>query len=119
MKFLDLNGLKHLLKRVVKYDKGSTSNVTVSTLYIDSLKPHPSENIPEKYVPSITFPDIGIMSFGTSDCTLFIDNNGLHAGYNPELYKQFPLEGSTLRDKDLFLVVASILHTLKEKGIMQ
>lgn len=76
MKFLDLNGLKQVLKRVVKYDKGSTTNITVGKLSVSSIMP---------------------------------DISG----------SEFPEEFSKLRSQNLFLTIASILHTLKEKGIMQ
>lgn len=120
MKFLDLNGLKHLLKRLVKYDKGSTTNVTVSKLSVSSIMPNISgSDIPEVYVPYIIYPDLDIMMIGTLDFNFTITSSGLKIGRNPTLEKKFPEEFSKLKSQDLFLTVASILHTLKEKGIMQ
>lgn len=120
MKFLDLNGLKHLLKRVVKYDKGSTSDVTVSKLSVSKIIVNTSgSDIPEVYVPYIYYPDLNIMNIGTPDSNFSITSSGLTLERNPTLEKKFPEEFSKLRSQDLFLTVASILHTLKEKGIMQ
>lgn len=120
MKFLDLNGLKHLLKRLVKYDKGSTTNVTVSKLSVGMIMPDTSgSDIPEVYVPYIEYPDLNIMIIGTPDSNFSISSSGLKSERNPTLEKKFPEEFSKLRSQDLFLTVASILHTLKEKGIMQ
>lgn len=56
---------------------------------------------------------------GTLDFNFTITSSGLKIERNPTLEKKFPEEFSKLKSQDLFLAVASILHTLKEKGIMQ
>ena len=35
MKFLDLNGLKHLLGKIVKYDKGTSNVSNITNLTLD------------------------------------------------------------------------------------
>lgn len=122
MKFLDLNGLKHLLGKIVKYDKGTSNISTISNLTVDNkIK---TLSIQSKAGPIahsyIVFPNVNTMDFIGGDITLAMEANrsGLHLEKHPLLEKLYPEEAQTLKETDLFITIADILSTLKEKGIM-
>ena len=123
MKFLDLNGLKHLLGKIVKYDKGTfnvskISNLTVDTKVKTLVIQSKDNQVAHSY---IVFPDVNTMDFIGGDITLVMEanNKGLHLKKHPLLEKLFPEEAQELKDTDLFFIIADILSTLKNKGIME
>ena len=122
MKFLDLNGLKHLLGKIVKYDKGTSNVSNINDLTVNNkIK---TEYIQFKGTVSqahILFPDSKSIIFEVGDIVLNMEANtsGLHLKKHPLLEKLYPEEAETLKTVDLFLTIADILSTLKEKGIMQ
>ncbi len=123
MKFLDLNGLKHLLGKIVKYDKGTTNvsnifNITVDNKTKTLIVQSKASEVAHSF---ITFPNANTMYFIGGDITLAMEANkmGLHLTKHPLLEKIYPEEAKTLKDSDLFLTIADILSTLKEKGIME
>lgn len=122
MRFLDLNGLKHLLGKVVKYDKGTINVSTINDLTVDNkiktlIIQSKAGQVAKSY---ITFPNVNTMYFVGGDITLAMEanNKGLHLTKHPLLEKIYPEEAQTLKEGDLFLTIADILSTLKEKGIM-
>lgn len=123
MKFLDLNGLKHLLGNIVKYDKGTSNVSTISNLTVDNkIKTLAIQSKAGQVAHSyIVFPDVNTMDFIGGDITLVMEANksGLHLKKHPLLEKLFPEEAQELKDVDLFLIIADILSTLKKKGIME
>ena len=123
MKFLDLNGLKHLLEKIVKYDKGTTNVSNIFNLTADNkiktlILQSKGADVAHSY---ISFPNANIMYFHGGDIDLAMEANkmGLHLKRHPLLEKLYPEEAQTLKDSDLFLTIADILSTLKEKGIME
>lgn len=123
MKFLDLNGLKHLLGKIVKYDKGTSNVSTIHNLTVDNhigtLVIH-SKTVPaaKSY---IVFPNTNTIIFTAGDIDLAMEatKSGLHLKKHPLLEKLYPEEASILKEVDLFITIADILSTLKEKGIME
>lgn len=123
MRFLDLNGLKHLLGKIVKYDKGTTNVSNIDKLTVDrkiktlSIQSNAGE-VPHSY---IVFPNVNTMNFIGGDITLAMEANikGLHLVKHPVLEKLYPEEAQSLKDTDIFITIADILSTLKEKGIME
>lgn len=122
MKFLDLNGLKHLLGKIVKYDKGTSNISTISNLTVDNkIKTLSIQSKAGQIAQSyIVFPNVNTMYFIGGDITLAMEANrsGLHLEKHPLLEKLYPEEAQTLKETDLFITIADILSTLKEKGIM-
>lgn len=122
MKFLDLNGLKHLLGKIVKYDKGTSNISTISNLTVDNkIKTLSIQSKAGQIAYSyIVFPNVNTMDFIGGDITLAMEANrsGLHLEKHPLLEKLYPEEAQTLKETDLFITIADILSTLKEKGIM-
>lgn len=122
MKFLDLNGLKHLLGKIVKYDKGTSNISTISNLTVDNkIKTLSIQSKAGQIAHSyIVFPNVNTMDFIGGDITLAMEANrsGLHLEKHPLLEKLYPEEAQTLKKTDLFITIADILSTLKEKGIM-
>lgn len=122
MKFLDLNGLKHLLGKIVKYDKGTSNISTISNLTVDNkIKTLSIQSKAGQIARSyIVFPNVNTMDFIGGDITLAMEANrsGLHLEKHPLLEKLYPEEAQTLKETDLFITIADILSTLKEKGIM-
>lgn len=123
MKFLDLNGLKHLLGKIVKYDKGTTNVSNIFNLTVDNktktlIVQSKAGEVAHSY---IAFPDVNTMYLKGGDISLAMEANkmGLHLKKHPLLEKIYPEEAQTLKDSDLFLTIADILSTLKEKGIME
>lgn len=123
MKFLDLNGLKHLLGKIVKYDKGTSNVSTISNLTVDNkIKTSSIQSKAGQTAHSyIVFPNVNTMYFIGGDISLAMEANrsGLHLEKHPLLEKLYPEEAQTLKDVDLFITIADILSTLKEKGIME
>lgn len=122
MKFLDLNGLKHLLGKIVKYDKGTSNISTISNLTVDNkIKTLSIQSKAGQIAYSyIVFPNVNTMDFIGGDITLAMEANrsGLHLEKHPLLEKLYPEEAQTLKETDLFITIADILSKLKEKGIM-
>lgn len=118
MKFLDLNGLKHLLGKVVKYDKG-TSNVSgINNLSVNKIGA--SDYTSASIIFSAT--DTDNIKFKTGNMQIefsSMEDVGLHLVSYPLIESAYPEEFNTLKYTDLFWTIANILHTLKEKGIMQ
>lgn len=123
MKFLDLNALKHLLGKIVKYDKGTTNVSNISNLTVDNkIKTLSIQSKAGQVAHSyIVFSDVNTMNFIGGDITLTMEanNKGLHLTKHPLLEKLYPEEAQSLKDTDLFITIADILSTLKEKGIME
>lgn len=127
MKFLDLNGLKHLLGKIVKYDKGTSNVSNIYNLKVDNRigttfiqRGDPSNNL-DTYM---AFPESRtiIIKAGDLQLKLFSDNKNkqdLFLASNPFLEKVFPEEAKTLKSNGVFYIIADILSTLKEKGIME
>ena len=121
MKFLDLNGLKHLLGKIVKYDKGTSNVSSINDLTVNN-------KIKTAYIQfkgtvsqaHILFPNAKTISFEAGDIVLNMEANqsGLHLKKHTLLEKLYPEEAETLKNTDLFITIADILSTLKEKGIM-
>lgn len=123
MKFLDLNALKHLLGKIVKYDKGTTNVSNIFNLTVDNkIKTLSIQSKAGQVAHSyIVFSDVNTMNFIGGDITLAMEanNKGLHLTKHPLLEKLYPEEAQSLKDTDLFITIADILSTLKEKGIME
>lgn len=123
MKFLDLNGLKHLVEKIVKYDKGTSNVSTIFNLTVDNKIKTLSIQSKDGQVANsrIVFSNPNTMHLIGGDITLTMENNkmGLHLTKHPLLDKIYPEEAKTLKESDLFLTIADILSTLKEKGIME
>lgn len=122
MKFLDLNGLKHLLGKIVKYDKGTSNVSNISNLTVDKIKTLSIQSKDEQVAHSyIAFPNVNTMNFIGGDITLAMEANvkGLHLTKHPLLEKSYPEEAKKLKETDLFIIIADILSTLKEKGIIE
>ena len=124
MKFLDLNGLKHLLGKLVKYDEGGSNVSSINNLEVNKIKP---TYIQPKAVSGnapvfMIFPDTNTMSFKAGKMQIEFSSNeeiGFHLVSYPLLESIFPEEGNRLKYEDLFFTIANILHTLKKKGIME
>lgn len=123
MKFLDLNGLKHLLGKMVKYDKGTTNVSNIFNLTVDNkIKTLNIQSKDGEVAHSyIAFPNVNTMEFIGGDIILVMEANirGLHLKKHPLLEKLYPEEAQSLKDTDLFITIADILSTLKKKGIME
>lgn len=123
MKFLDLNGLKHLLGKIVKYDKGTTNVSNIFNLTVDNkIKALTIQSKDGQVAHSyIVFPNVNTMEFIGGDIILVMEANirGLHLKKHPLLEKLYPEEAQSLKDTDLFITIADILSTLKKKGIME
>lgn len=123
MKFLDLNGLKHLLGKIVKYDKGTTNVSNIFNLTVDNkIKALTIQSKDGQAAHSyIVFPNVNTMEFIGGDIILVMEANirGLHLKKHPLLEKLYPEEAQSLKDTDLFITIADILSTLKKKGIME
>ena len=127
MKFLDLNGLKSLLGKIVKYDKGTSNVSNINNLKVDNRigttfiqGGDPSNNL-DTYMAFLKSRTIIIKS-GDLQLKLFSDNKNkqdLFLASNPFLEKVFPEEAKTLKSYGVFYTIANILSTLKEKGIME
>lgn len=123
MKFLDLNGLKHLLGKIVKYDKGTSNvsniiNLTVNKIRTTFIQHKGTSGTAPVF---ISFPDSNTIDFKAGDIIISLEanDNGLHLVSHPLLESLFPEEAETLKSGDLFITIAEILFTLKEKGIME
>ena len=126
MKFLDLNGLKHLLGKIVKYDTGTSSVSNIYNLKVDNRigttfiqRGDPSNNL-DTYMAFPASRTILIQA-GDLQLKLFSDNRhkqDLFLSSSPFLEMLFPEEVKTLKSYGVFYTIASILNTLKEKGIM-
>lgn len=126
MKFLDLNGLKHLLGKILKYDTGTSNVSNIYNLKVDNRigtqriqRGNPSDNL-DTY---ISFPASRTIDFKAGDLefNLFSDNKhrqDLFLIRCPNLERIFPEELKTIKSQGLFYIIAEILNTLKEKGIM-
>ncbi len=126
MKFLDLNGLKHLLGKIVKYDKGTSDVSTIHNLKVDNKigTTRIQRGDPANYLNTyIDFSKTNTLVFkaGDLELNLFSDNKNrqdLFIIRDPFLEKIFPEEASTIKSNGVFCTIAEILNTLKEKGIM-
>nr|DAM49335.1 MAG TPA: hypothetical protein [Crassvirales sp.] len=123
MKFLDLNGLKHLLGKIVKYDKGTTNisnifNLTAANKIKALVIQSKDADVAHSY---ISFPSVNTMYFTGGKISLAMEANkmGLHLKKHPLLESIYPEEAETLENQDLFIIIADILATLKKKGIME
>lgn len=123
MKFLDLNGLKHLLGKIVKYDKGTSNvsniiNLTVNKIRTTFIQHKGTSGTAPAF---IAFPDSNTIDFKAGDIQISLEanDNGLHLKSHPLLESLYPEETKTFKDNDLFITLADILFTLKEKGIME
>lgn len=123
MKFLDLNGLKHLLGKIVKYDKGTSNVSNITNLTVNKIR---TTYIQHKGISGtapafIEFPDPNTIGFkaGGINIALEATDNGLHLTSHPLLESLYPEEAETLKNNDLFITIADILFTLKDKGIME
>ena len=124
MKFLDLNGLKHLLGKIVKYDKGTSDVSGIDNLTVNKIRPtyiQPKAALGTAQV-SIVFPYKDTIDFKAGKMQIRYSTNelsGFHLESYPILEKVFPEEFKTLNTNDLFYVIADLLYTLKEKGIIE
>lgn len=123
MKFLDLNGLKHLLGKIVKYDKGTSDVSNITNLKVNKIR---TTFIQHKGTPGtapafITFADPGTIVFKAGDINIALEatESGLHLISHPLLESLYSEEAETLKNNDLFITIADILFTLKDKGIME
>lgn len=123
MKFLDLDGLKRLLGKIVKYDKGTSNVSNIFNLTVDNKIKTLSIQSKDGQIANsyIVFPNVNTMDFIGGDITLAMEANvkGLHLTKHPLLEKLYPEEAEELKETDLFIIIADILSTLKEKGIME
>lgn len=121
MKFLDLNGLKHLLKKIVKYDNGTSNISHINALSVNAIKTTyvQNKNTSGTAPAYITFPDPSTIGFKAGDIRIEINpTDGLVLKADPVLEDLFPEEIATIEQQGLFLTLASILHDLKDKGII-
>lgn len=123
MKFLDLNGLKHLLGKIVKYDKGTSNVSNITNLTVNKIR---TTFIQHKGTSGtapafIAFLDPNTIGFKAGDISITLEatDNGLHLTSHPLLESLYPEEAETLKNNDLFITIADILFTLKDKGIME
>lgn len=123
MKFLDLNGLKHLLGKIVKYDKGTSNvsniiNLTVNKIRTTVIQHKGTSGTAPVF---ISFPDSNTIDFKAGDIIISLEanDNGLHLKSHPLLESIFPEETETLKNNDLFTTIAGMLYDLKEKGIIE
>lgn len=123
MKFLDLNGLKHLLGKIVKYDKGTSDVSNITNLTVNKIR---TTYIQHKGIPGtapafIVFPDPNTIGFKAGDINIALEATeyGLHLISHPLLESLYSEEAETLKNQDLFITIADILFTLKDKGIME
>lgn len=123
MKFLDLNGLKHLLGKIVKYDKGTSNVSNITNLTVNKIR---TTYIQHKGISGtapafIVFPDPNTIGFKAGDINIALEatDNGLHLTSHPLLESLYSEEAETLKNNDLFITIADILFTLKDKGIME
>ena len=126
MKFLDLNGLKHLLGKMLKYDTGTSNVSNIYNLKVDNKigTTRIQRGDPANYLNTyIDFSKTNTLVFKAGDLVLnlFSDNKNrqdLFIIRDPFLEKIFPEEASTIKSNGVFCTIAEILNTLKEKGIM-
>lgn len=126
MKFLDLNGLKHLLGKMLKYDTGTSNVSNIYNLKVDNKigTTRIQRGDPANYLNTyIDFSKTNTLVFkaGDLELNLFSDNKNrqdLFIIRDPFLEKIFPEEASTIKRNGVFCTIAEILNTLKEKGIM-
>lgn len=126
MKFLDLNGLKHLLGKMLKYDTGTSNVSNIYNLKVDNKigTTRIQRGDPANYLNTyIDFSKTNTLVFkaGDLELKLFSDNKNrqdLFIIRDPFLEKIFPEEASTIKSNGVFCTIAEILNTLKEKGIM-
>ena len=126
MKFLDLNGLKQLLRKIVKYDTGTSNVSNIYNLKVDNRigTTRIQRGDPANYLNTyIDFSKTNTLVFkaGDLELNLFSDNKNrqdLFIIRDPFLEKIFPEEASTIKSNGVFCTIAEILNTLKEKGIM-
>lgn len=123
MKFLDLNGLKHLLGKLVKYDKGGSDVSNINNLAVNKIK---TTYIQAKGASGtapvfILFPDSNTIVFKAGDIKIALDTTGqgLHLIEHPLLESLYPEETKTFKENDLFITLASILYDLRDKGIVE
>lgn len=123
MKFLDLNGIKHLLGKIVKYDKGTSNVSNITNLTVNKIR---TTHIQHKGIPGtapafIVFQDPNTIGFKAGDINISLEatESGLHLISHPSLESIYPEEAETLKNQDLFITIADILLTLKDKGIME
>ena len=122
MKFLNLNGLKYLLGKIVKYDKGTYNVSNINVLSVDKINTTYVQNKDASGVAStsIIFPDTDTISFKANDVVMEINSrDGIALKAFPELKSLFPEEFDTLKHLGLFLTLANLLHELKGKGIIE
>lgn len=127
MKFLDLKGLKHLLGKLVKYDSGTSNVSNIYNLNVDNrigavaIQGGDPTNITNRNinfsVPNTLFFQAGSVEFKVLGDTKY--KQDLYLISMPLLEKVFPEEFQTIKSQGLFYTIADILHTLKDKGIMQ
>ena len=67
------------------------------------------------------FPDPNTIGFKAGDINIALEatENGLHLISHPLLESLYSEEAETLKNNDLFITIADILFTLKDKGIME
>lgn len=121
MKFLDLNGLKHLLKKIVKYDNGTSDISNINALSVNKIKTTyvQNKNTSGTAPAYIIFPDPSTIGFKAGDIRIDINpTDGLVLKADPVLEDLFPEEIATIEQQGLFLTLASILYDLKDKGII-
>ena len=126
MKFLDLNGLKHLLGKMLKYDTGTSNVSNIYNLKVDNKigTTRIQRGDPANYLNTyIDFSKTNTLVFkaGDLELNLFSDNKNrqdLFIIRDPFLEKIFPEEASIIKSNGVFCTIAEILNTLKEKGIM-
>lgn len=122
MKFLDLKGLKHLLGKLVKYDIGTSDVSNIQNLKVNRIRTTyiQNRNTPNSASTYIIFPEANTIGFKAGDIRIEMNpTDGLVLGADPVLESLYPEEVATLQQQGLYLTLADILYTLKEKGIMQ
>ena len=122
MKFLDLNGLKHLLGKIVKYDSGTSNVSSIHNLKVNRIKTTHIQNRDTQASAStfIIFPDSTTIGFKAGDIRIEMNpTDGLILAADPVLESICPEEVATLQQQGLYQTLADILYTLKEKGIME
>ena len=122
MKFLDLNGLKHLLGKIVKYDSGTSNVSSIHNLKVNRIKTTHIQNrdTPDSASTFIIFPDSATIGFKAGDIRIEMNpTDGLILAADPVLESICPEEVATLQQQGLYQTLADILYTLKEKGIME
>lgn len=121
MKFLDLKGLKHLLGKLVKYNRGTQDVSSIDNLTVNRIRTTfiQSRNTPAQAPTTIIFPTSDTLVFKAGDIRIEMNpTDGLVLGAYPVLESLYPEEVNTLKQQGLYQTLADILYTLKEKGIM-